>query len=278
MEELDSKNPYIIYYGDWFKKAFTNFVTDPKYGVAISKFLEKKYTISEIGESYRIINSWDSAGLLFLTPDRDSKWRRFNLVDYVWILIIRELKNIGFSTEKILNVKANLFYDFPETNDDLKLDFILFFMCQTLMNNDISLVVQPDGISVFVLDSQYFGPKYGIDPFRNNSSRIIISLNKILAQALNDPDIAEQKTILLAINNELGDLVTSIYAEDSISEISIKKKNGEIHKVHKKIIKKLEPKEPMTEIREMVKSNQNQDIIIRQQDGKVISVEQIIKT
>ena len=278
MKGLDPENPYLLYYGEWFKKSFTDFIVNPKYSYLIDKILERRYTNAEIGETYRTINSWDSAGLLLLNEDRDSKWRRFNLVDFVWILIIRELRNIGFSIDKILNVMQNLFYDFPQTDDNLKLEYVLFFISEALMNNDISLIVRADGICTFVLDIQYFGERPAIDPFENDSSYIVINFNKILAKALNKPKIPTKNMQMVALTKELSTILSGIYAQEDVKEVVVQMKDGNVKRVHKKMHSRISPLEPIAEIREILKNNNNQDITIHQQDGKIVSYEQIIKT
>ncbi len=68
----------------------------------------KTMPIVATGKSYRVINSWESNGLIDNFREENSRWRKFSLVDCVWIKIISDLRDFGFSTEKIKNVKANL--------------------------------------------------------------------------------------------------------------------------------------------------------------------------
>lgn len=60
--------------------------------------------------TYRIINSWESVGLI--DDERDNEgvgWRKFSQIDMALIAIINRLRNFGMSTDKIKKVKEYLY-------------------------------------------------------------------------------------------------------------------------------------------------------------------------
>src|ERR1041385_3541880 len=81
---------------------------------------EKKFTVREIGFSYRLINTWDANGLLDIER-RGTDWRKFSVMDKVWLNIIRELRKYGISLKQILKVKQFLNWNDGLSNVEMPL-------------------------------------------------------------------------------------------------------------------------------------------------------------
>ncbi|MDA3883285.1 MAG: hypothetical protein PF481_08355 [Bacteroidales bacterium] len=85
--------------------------------------LEQKLTLSQAGVSARVYNSWKKSGVFQNTAigrGEDQAWVRLNIYDYVWIKIIKVLRDFGVSLENIRIVKETLFksiYDSFERNE-----------------------------------------------------------------------------------------------------------------------------------------------------------------
>lgn len=68
----------------------------------------KQFSVSATGETYRTINFWESSGLIDNNREESSEWRKFSLLDIVWIMVINELTVFGYPIKKTLIVKKNL--------------------------------------------------------------------------------------------------------------------------------------------------------------------------
>ena len=66
---------------------------------------EPQLTASDLGISYRTINNWEANDLMLSERINKSGWRKFTFVDYVWLNIVLELRNLGFPLPKILKLK-----------------------------------------------------------------------------------------------------------------------------------------------------------------------------
>lgn len=90
-----------------FKDLFYGYFSTPG-GKEMSLLLnkrEKKLNLSEA--THRQINSWDSLNLL--NYDRDNTDRRkYSVVDAVWVNILFELRNFGYTVDKAQLVKKSL--------------------------------------------------------------------------------------------------------------------------------------------------------------------------
>jgi|SRR6185436_531901 len=72
-------------------------------------FTKKIFTPKDIDVSYTNINYWDKMGVLSSFRKGKKAWRNFNFIDYVWIKIINELRELGVPTWLIKEAKKNCF-------------------------------------------------------------------------------------------------------------------------------------------------------------------------
>jgi DNA-binding transcriptional MerR regulator len=76
----------------------------------LAQLLNQKIYSSKfiVGVPYHNIKQWKNASLLLDTPAKN-EWNKFSLTDILWIGIIIELKNFGFTNDKIIKIKEELF-------------------------------------------------------------------------------------------------------------------------------------------------------------------------
>jgi DNA-binding transcriptional MerR regulator len=83
--------------------------------------MERKFTVKDLSEmndkiTYRTINHWDEKGYLLTETDTEG-WRKFSFVDYVWILLLDELRELDVAVK---NIMPSLFVDFGFPYDVLE--------------------------------------------------------------------------------------------------------------------------------------------------------------
>ena len=84
---------------------------DIKKGLELYKFLNtKRYSLKEIGISNKNVLDWSRSGL-FIDEKPEKGRRTYNIIEYVWIKIIEQLRSFGLSIDAIRNVKENLLLD-----------------------------------------------------------------------------------------------------------------------------------------------------------------------
>jgi len=71
-------------------------------------------TVNDIGISYRTINNWETNGLMIAQRKNARDWHKFSFVDYVWLNVIYELRQLGFPLNKVKMIKAALIDDLVE--------------------------------------------------------------------------------------------------------------------------------------------------------------------
>ena len=67
------------------------------------------FTPKDLGVTYTNITYWDKQGILSSQREGDAKWRNFSFIDYAWLKVIEELRDIGISTKLIKEAKDSLF-------------------------------------------------------------------------------------------------------------------------------------------------------------------------
>lgn len=84
-----------------------DYLTDTKLA-RLREFLnERKYSVGDLGISYRIINHWEKVGIL---PDgvKSGGWRKFNRVELVWLHAVVHMRKFGLPLDKIVRLKQEV--------------------------------------------------------------------------------------------------------------------------------------------------------------------------
>lgn len=125
-----------------YLKLFHSYLTT-KEAEPISKMLnDRTKALKPNAGSYRQVNSWDQYGLIDV--DRDgSEWRKYSIIDAVWLNIIAELRVFAFSIDKIKITKTSLE---EGANKRSTMPFLEFCVFRVLMEKDqILILVFSDG-------------------------------------------------------------------------------------------------------------------------------------
>lgn len=69
---------------------------------------EKKFVLADIDIDHRAILHWEKEGLIEKQSDA-GKWRRFSFFDYLWLRIIKDMREFGLPISVIKKVQLSLF-------------------------------------------------------------------------------------------------------------------------------------------------------------------------
>jgi len=100
----NTKRYAFILKGDGFELSLANYYSDKNKEVH-KLFSERKYTVGDTDIAYRLINHWDESGLLPEGARDGNGWRKFTLIEMVWLRAIIRLRNFGFPLDKIAKVR-----------------------------------------------------------------------------------------------------------------------------------------------------------------------------
>ena len=181
---LHRKEAFDIGYKSYFKNLPSNKIS------AVLNNKERNLKFENI--SYRQLNSWDKEGLLTVTRE-GNEWRRFSIMDAIWVKIIQELREFGFSWEQILVAKQSLEVDNADYGVQMPiLEFYTAFAIGSKM--PVLILVFKDGICVPANFTQYKVAR----EFSQVDNHLQINLNAILQGFF--------PTVDLKPNNQITDL------------------------------------------------------------------------
>jgi hypothetical protein len=254
------KNP-VITTTSWFDSLFSNFIKN-EYKEWHDVFNTSRVRVSDTQESYRTINYWDEQGLLLNDRKNSDKWRQFSALDVVWIKVLKAAKQYGMKNEQLLKLKEYLFYIESE------FEFWIYF---SLAEKDCVLIVLPDGRGSIAIpqDVEIAHKHFGL-----GESFVTINFTQIVLSVLKGSKDTKgrKKHPLVDLQEKEYDLLSKL-RQDEVEEVSAIKRNGKVDRIEWKVIQKT-PEILLSWLSEKIKENDNQTFTFKQQDGKILFVEQ----
>ncbi|MEO6406519.1 MAG: MerR family transcriptional regulator [Ferruginibacter sp.] len=217
---------------------------------------ERKVTFETI--SYRQLNSWEQQGLL--NGNREGReWRRFSVMDALWVKIIDELRTFGMSWERIKVAKESLSYESKKCGVEMPLlEFYTAFAIGCKMT--VLLLIFKDGIAVPCSATQYKVAKeiVGI------TNHIQISLNDLLQEMFPEVDLRPNQKVEMPIDIDEMEILAFLRVGD-FEKVEIKYKGGKID-----LIEGTE-REITQRVHDVINEKCYEEIKIRKRDDGVVT-------
>ncbi len=267
MTEFESifGNQYRIEKGQEFFKKFGQYVTDETNSDFWTFFNLKYFRLTEKTFSYRIISHWEKVGILSNVREEDSTgWRKYSVMDLVWLGVIKQLRMYGLGLKEILSVRRSLIVGMNK----VEYGELEFYTALAYVNNTpVSVLVFSDykaevGNAYEILDSEIkYGPQHHIS----------INVNGILQSIFPDKDCKPVYTKYIEITDDQNEILETIRNE-KVEGIKISVKEG------KPVKMKYTVSEPTnSNIGQLKTKNAYQKVSIEQHEGKTTSVKRKIK-
>src|SRR4051812_11956610 len=90
-----------MFRGDHFARNLARSYESKKCQELIKNFRHRVLALKKEDATYRTLSHWDSMELLECERDGEKGWRRFNLIERLWVQVIIQLRKLGLSLEKI---------------------------------------------------------------------------------------------------------------------------------------------------------------------------------
>ncbi len=259
---------HMIYWGDDFLFSLLEYQSNRTEN-KLSRFLNTNKKGLSQKASYRAINHWEKNGLIDDDRPEGKGWRKFSIVEMVWISLIAELREFGFPLEKILRVKENL-KNKGEVQRDYKVPFpvLEFFIALAYSNKEaVSFLVFSDGNVGYVTNHQYNTSTtiYGM------KNHVRIDLNEIVQRLFPDTDLKPVSRGTFEVFGEEFKLMYMVRM-GNYETITVRLKNKKIT-----ILEATENMKTDEKILEILRKGSYQDIELKQADGKVVNIKRTIK-
>jgi DNA-binding transcriptional MerR regulator len=209
------------YKNDAFDNGFYQYFKERK-GNRISEILNdrnRKVLFKNI--TYRQISGWEKEGLLDKTRV-GNEWRKFSVMDAIWLKIIHELRNFGMSWNQIKVTKESL--EFQNKKCGVAMPLLEFYTAFAIANKmPVMILVFNDGVAIPANYTQY---KVSRD-FLGLDNHIQLSLNNIIQGFFPDVDLKPNQKIEIPVDLDEMELLAFIRL-NLFEKVEIKLKSGKM--------------------------------------------------
>lgn len=214
---------------DFFLELFNDISTSERL-MSLLKVFRMRLPHFEIGKeagiSYRVINHWDSLGLIDCERTSSNSWRRFNLIEALWMSVVRRFRKMEVSLGKISQVKP-YFFEILDPNCSITIvDF--YIMSAYLQAKPVFFITLLDGQSEFLFFEEY---KFAMSTNLLDSC-IITHLNPLLKELLPEKNIRSDFSQDHRYSSSIRQDLLHIVEKEDFDLLKIVKRKGEIKEMH----------------------------------------------
>lgn len=227
-------------------------------------FNHKEQHVKNLPMTYRTINHWESQGLINSKREQGKQWRQFSIMDQAWLYTIETLRDFGLPLDRIKNIK-NVFFTPHEQYSFSLMEYYL--SCAYILLEHVFLIVFSDGFAIPLTYAEYK------DALKNNwiGTHLQININEIVQKIFPDQDFSPKYKNEALIEPQEFEVFYMIRT-GNFEEVKVKFKNGFIH-----LVEGTENLDNETKIRDIIREGQYQNIEIKQENRKVVSVKRTVR-
>jgi DNA-binding transcriptional MerR regulator len=231
-----------------------------------AKLNDKSKRISAEDVSYRIVNYWEKEGLLISDRVDGKGWRKYSLLDILWLQLLVELRKFGYPVESLKKLKEKMTEVHPLKKTEAFVNLEVYAAMAITNRVACWLHVLPNGNSFLTTQKERQAlENAGI--FYNNSA-INISLNYTLSQITKkDFSPIDQTEVIYDDEFELLSLMRLI----DCTSFTVHFKNGKAER-----FEAVEYLANTAKISDLLRQTPYQRIELLQQDGGITQVKRTI--
>lgn len=249
--------------GDFYDQAYIEYTTGNAGRLASSVLNEKKFTIKDTDQTYRLINHWSHLGLIADDRKKEGEWRKLSILDLVWIHVLVALRGFGLPHNALQMTQKTLFKRGSKTE---LCPFFEFAIAQVLMKQEQYLIVFSDGKAAALEGGRL---AWNCREFKIGD-HICINLNRLASGIFEGKDFTPVYHSDLD-NNEVAVL---LHMRDRDCEsVSVKTKDGKIE-----LIEATQTVEAQKRIVDLLKEHAYQDITVKRRGGKIVLIKRTVQT
>jgi DNA-binding transcriptional MerR regulator len=231
-------------------KKFIEFITQNR----------KRLNISEV--SYRAINHWAKLGLIDENRENEKGWRKFNLVEMVWLHILHELRSFGYPNDKIAVVKMYIQTLHKSSDSISNSKYLQYYIAIAFLQKLSSfLIVFEDGKACLVNNQDLAFSEL----VKKTPNHLKININHILSEIYPNKNFTPIDQNVQLTQSEI-DFLYELRCTNA-SSIKVVSKEGNITKMEVE-----ENINPTEKFYKLLLEEDYQDILISKRDKKVVKI------
>ncbi len=263
VENVSNKRINWIPHNDNQSFEFLNFLDEVEIRTALS-VKNVKQSNSEI--TSRILNHWEKIGLIDNDRPEGKGWRKFSKLDIVWMELIKELRNFGYSNDKILAVKKDLLSKSEDSSISESTTLQYYVAVAICFQRPVFAMVFSNGEIEFA-SLQEAASSYSLKTAGNH---IRIELNGLI-QRIYKKDISPKNRSLFQLSEKEFKVLEEIRTR-GYKNINIKLSDEEIDSIE--VEQSFNGK---VNVSELLNDSDNQDIVLKKRKGKVVFATKTVK-
>lgn len=215
--------------------------------------------------TYRQLNSWEKEGLLSVQRE-GREWRRFSIVDAIWVKLVKELREFGMSREQLRATKKSFEFESEKCGVPMPmLEFYTAFVIGAKM--PVLILVFKDGVAVPCSFTQYKVAKelVGID------NHIQISLNDLMQDMFPDVDLKPVHKAEMPLHVDEMELLAFLRI-GNYEKVEIFYKDGRMQTAEG-----MQRLEVSALVNDIIKEHKYQKIEVVVDDGRKVSIRRTVK-
>lgn len=254
-----------LYRNDAFENGFYTYFADLKYNKISYILNNKERNVKLESVTYRQLNSWEKEGLLI--GDREGRgWRRFTIIDAIWVRIIKELREFGMGWEQLKITKQSL--EFESAKCGVAMPILEFYTAFAIGNKmPVLLLVFKDGVAVPANFSQYKIAR----EFNSIENHLQINLNEILQSFFPNVDLKPKYKGELPVDIDEMELLAFLRL-GNYEKVEITYKSGKM--ITAEGLQRIDANSLVSDV---IKEHKYQKIEVIVEDGKKISLKRTVK-
>lgn len=265
-KDQQQKDAIAIYRNEAFDIGFYDYFKDISINKISQVLNSRERNVKMESITYRQLNSWDKEGLL-TTKREGNEWRKFSIMDAIWVRIIKELREFGMSWEQIKTTKKC--FEFESKKCGVQMPILEFYTAFAIGGKmPVLLLVFKDGAATPANFTQYKVAR----EFLGIENHLQINLNEILQSFFPKVDLKPSHKSEMPVNFDEMELLAFLRVTN-YEKIEIRYKNGKID-----IIEGMERLKATKRIHDILNEQKYATIEIIQQDGKVVEYVRKTKT
>jgi hypothetical protein len=180
------------------------------------------YDMDKDWRFYRVLSHWDSKELIECERESMDGWRKFNLVEALWVSVIQKLRHLHTSLEDIGRLKPK-FFEIIDWECPISLSEY-YALCAIFLEKPVFLVIAPLQSDFF-----FYQELQAALATAHFESCIIVHLNPILNKLLPKEGVKSRFPFEGGITCEQQEIL-EILANEDFDKITFRKEKGRLHR------------------------------------------------
>lgn len=254
-----------LYKNEAFDIGFYDYFKDLKNNRISQVLNNKERNVRFDTITYRQLNSWEKEGLLIGTRE-GREWRRFSIMEAIWVRLIKELRDFGMSREQVKISKQSL--EFESKKCGVAMPLLEFYTAFAIGNKmPVLLLIFKDGVAVPASLTQYKVAK----EMASVENHLQVNLNDLLQSLFPDVDLKPKYKTEMPVDMDEMELLAFLRL-GQYEKVEILYKSGKMITVEG-----MQRVDVNTLVTDVIKEHDYQKIEVVVENGKKVSLRRTLK-